>query len=179
MRGFLAAVAEIREDDTVVDICTGTGSSALRMARDGIRIVGIDLSEGMLRQARAKSIVGSRPHWVQADAGFLPVLSSVADRVTCSYAMYELSGKTRRKVLQEAARILKPGGMFLMMEHLPPKRICVRFLYQVRICLFGSREVRAFAGSEEAELSRFFVKVRTVIGPGSRTKAVLGYKPCG
>jgi ubiquinone/menaquinone biosynthesis C-methylase UbiE len=177
MRDFLAKAADIRKGFIVVDLCTGTGSSALRMALDGVRIIGIDLSEGMLLQARRKSGAGSRICWVQAYAEVLPILSSSVDRVTCSYAMYELSGAARRDVLQEVVRVLKPGGMFIMMEHLPPNRTFVKLLYLVRIYLLGTKGARSFAGSEEKELSRFFANVREVMGPGGKTKAILGFKP--
>ena len=126
------------------------------LARAGIRVIGVDFSEGMLRQAMRKSVGCSWIHWVQADARALPLASCMVDRVTCSYAMYELSGKARHDVLREVTRILKPAGMFVMMEHLPPRRPVVKLLYLIRIYLLGSRGVRSFAGSEEKELRRFF-----------------------
>jgi hypothetical protein len=93
--------------------------------------------------------------------------------------MYELSGIARREVLQEVTRILKPAGMFVMMEHLPPRRPLVKLLYLIRIYLLGSRGVRSFAGSEEKELGRFLIRVGTVTSHGGKTKAVIGYKPIG
>jgi ubiquinone/menaquinone biosynthesis C-methylase UbiE len=146
------------------------------MALDGVRVVGIDLSEGMLQKARRKSGKGSTVHWVQASVDNLPISSASVDRVTCSYAMYELTGSARHAVLQETLRILKPGGMFIMMEHLPPNQSFIKLLYLARIYLLGTKGVRAFVGFEEKELSRFFVNVETVIGPGGKTKAVLGHK---
>lgn len=177
MRSFLAETAALEEARTVVDLCTGTGASALRMAREaGVCVVGVDFSEGMLRRARGKSPPGAACFWVQADVTCLPIRSGTADRVTCAYAMYELSGDARRAMLQEASRILKPGGMFVMMEHLPPDRPLIRLLYLVRIYLLGTRGVRSFARSEEKELGRYFEKIGTAIAPGGRTKAVFGYR---
>jgi ubiquinone/menaquinone biosynthesis C-methylase UbiE len=176
MRDFLARSADLRQGYTVVDLCTGTGSSALRMVLDGVSVIGIDLSEGMLRQAQRKSGQVSGIYWIQADAKFLPIASSSVDRITCSYAMYEIAGDVRSEVLQEAIRILKPHGIFIMMEHLPPNQRFIRLLYLARIYLLGTKDVLAFAGSEETELSRFFLRVETVVGPGAKTKAVLGYK---
>ena len=178
MRSFLADTARLDQDGWVVDLCTGTGSSALRMAQeDKVRVIGIDFSEGMLRQARSKSLRGPACFWICADATCLPISPRSVDRVTCAYAMYELSGHAREKVLQEAERILRPGGMFVMMEHLPPTRRLIKLLYLIRIHVLGTRGVRSFAGAEEKELSRFFDKVETVAAPGSRTKAVYGFKP--
>jgi hypothetical protein len=91
--------------------------------------------------------------------------------------MYELSGIARREVLREVTRVLRPAGMFVMLEHLPPRRPVVKLLYLVRIYLLGSRGVRSFAGSEEIELRRFLVQVGTVASHGGKTKAVFGCKP--
>jgi demethylphylloquinol methyltransferase len=179
MRDFFAEVAHLRQGQTVVDLCTGTGSSALRLTRPGIRVIGVDFSEGMLRQAIRKSVGSSWINWVQADARALPIVSCSMDRMTCSYAMYELSGIARREVLREVTRILKPAGMFIMMEHLPPKQPVVKLLYLIRIYLLGSRGVRSFAGSEEKELDRFLIQVGTVTSDGGKTKAVFGSKPSG
>jgi len=177
MRDFLAEVAHPRQGQAAVDLCTGTGSSALPLARAGMRVIGVDFSQGMLRQASRKSVGCSNIHWLQADARALPILSCSADRVTCSYAMYELSGIARREVLREATRVLKPAGMFIMMEHLPPRRPLVKLLYLTRIYLLGSRGVRSFVGSEDLELRRFFIGVGAATSPGGKTKAAFGYKP--
>jgi ubiquinone/menaquinone biosynthesis C-methylase UbiE len=177
MRDFLVEVADVRADQTVVDLCTGTGATALRLARAGTRVIGIDFSAGMLREAQRKAVGHAGIQWVRADVRALPVSSCSVDRVTCSYAMYELSGAVRRDALQEVLRILKPGGKFVMMEHLPPKRALVKLLYLIRIYVLGSREVRSFAGSEEGELRGYFDRVGTVVSEGERTKAVFGFKP--
>ena len=178
MRSFLAETARLDQGCRVVDLCTGTGSSALRMVQeDKVRVIGVDFSEGMLRQAQSKSLRGPACFWIRADATCLPISPSSVDRVTCTYAMYELSGEAREKVLQEAERILKPGGMFVMMEHLPPSHSFIKLLYLIRIYVMGTKGVRSFAGAEEKELARFFDKIETVVAPGGRTKAVYGLKP--
>jgi ubiquinone/menaquinone biosynthesis C-methylase UbiE len=90
--------------------------------------------------------------------------------------MYELSGHAREQTLREVVRVLRPGGMFIMMEHLPPTRRFIKLLYLIRIYLLGTRGVRSFAGSEEKELARFFEKVGSTVAPGGRTKATYGRK---
>lgn len=130
----------------------------------------------MLQEAARKSTNGPALLWVQADVRALPVRSCSVDRVTCAYAMYELSGLVRFDAMREVIRILKPGGMFLMMEHLPPQLLLLRLLYFFRIYLLGSRDVRGFAGAEEKALRRFLVRVGTAVSPGGKTKVVFGYK---
>jgi ubiquinone/menaquinone biosynthesis C-methylase UbiE len=179
MRSFLAREARLDSASSVVDLCTGTGESALRMAEENrdARIIGVDFSEGMLRRARKKSPRGAHLLWIQADVSRLPVSSGSVDRVTCTYAMYELSGPVREQTLKEAFRILRPEGMFVMMEHLPPDRAFLKLLYLLRIHLLGSRSVRTFAGAEEKDLALLFAEVRTTVAPGGKTKAVHGVKP--
>lgn len=178
MRSFLAETAMLDKGCTAVDLCTGTGSSAICMARkDGVRVIGIDFSEKMLRQAQRKSSGESGCFWVQADVTAMPLSSCSVDRVTCAYAMYELSCDGRKGALEEAVRVLRPGGMFIMMEHLPPIRPLVKLFYLIRIYALGTSGVRSFAGSEEKELIRFFEKIGTATAPGGKTKAVYGFKP--
>lgn len=177
MRSFLAETARLDKAHTVLDLCTGTGSSALRMARERpARVIGIDFSEGMLRRARSKSPPQRSCSWIQADATALPIASHSVDRATCAYAMYELSGDARDRVLEEVSRVLKPGGMFVMMEHLPPTRRLIRLFYVIRIYLLGTKGVRSFAGSEERALTRHFEGIGTAVAPGGKTKAVFGFK---
>jgi ubiquinone/menaquinone biosynthesis C-methylase UbiE len=177
MRDFLVEAAGARSGETVVDLCTGTGSSALRLARTGARVVGIDLSAGMLRQARRKSADLPAIQWVQADVRALPVASGRADRVTCAYAMYELTEAVRRDLLEEVVRVLRPGGKFVMMEHLPPAGAFLQLLYRIRIHLLGSKGARSFVGSEAEALGRYLGGVGVVRSEGGKTKAVFGFKP--
>lgn len=179
MRDLLAEVADAHDGQTVLDLCTGTGSSALRLARVGVRVIGADSSEGMLSQARRKSPPHAGVQWVQADVCALPLASGSVDRVTCAYAMYELTGTLRRQALCEVARILKPDGKFVMMEHLPPRSALLRALYFIRISVLGSKGVRKFVGAEEEELREFLDRVGTITSSGGKTKAVFGYRAGG
>jgi len=178
MRAFLAEEARLDSASTVVDLCTGTGSSALRMAEEykEARIVGIDFSKGMLRQARRKSSQEANVLWIQGDVSQLPVSSGSVDRVTCTYAMYELPGPTREETMKEVVRVLRPGGMFVMMEHLPPNRPFIKLLYLIRIHALGTKSTRSFAGAEEKELAEVFTEVGSAVEDGGRTKAIYGIK---
>jgi len=178
MRAFLAQEARLDSASTVVDLCTGTGSSALRMAEENkeARIIGIDFSKGMLRQARRKSSQDANVLWIQADVSQLPVSSGSVDRVTCTYAMYELPGPTREETMKEVVRILRPRGMFVMMEHLPPDRPFIKLLYLIRIHALGTKSARSFAGAEEKELAKIFAEVGSAVEDGGRTKATYGIR---
>jgi ubiquinone/menaquinone biosynthesis C-methylase UbiE len=52
---------------TVLEVACGTGRVAIRLARDGVEVVGLDLSSAMLDVAREKSAGMSNIRWVQGD----------------------------------------------------------------------------------------------------------------
>jgi SAM-dependent methyltransferase len=95
----------------VLDVACGTGNQLVanrEMVTDA-RLVGVDASLGMLGQARRKARdVG----WIQADAAALPLAPDVLDFVGCQFAFHHFADKTG--VLNEAFRVLRPGGRFVL-----------------------------------------------------------------
>lgn len=94
-------------DGRVVDVATGTGLvlRAIAARHPGARLVGVDLSPGMLAVARA---VLPQAHLVQADASALPVAEESVDLVTCVTALHLLAEP--ELAFDEWARVLRPGG---------------------------------------------------------------------
>jgi ubiquinone/menaquinone biosynthesis C-methylase UbiE len=182
LRDFLVQSSGMKPGDGVLDICTGTGSVALR-ALEAVKggkgqVVALDFSRGMLKKARQKAAqTGTgRPCFVQADVSDLPFADGSFDRVTCSHAMYELTADARKKGLAEIKRVLKAGGSFFMMEHEIPEKPFVKFLYYVRLTTMGSRENRGFARDEITELALYFSDVRKSRSPTGRSKLIEGKK---
>ncbi|MEB3180930.1 MAG: methyltransferase domain-containing protein [Nostocaceae cyanobacterium] len=106
--------ANILQGQQVLDIATGTGMVAIEAAQlvglEG-RVVGVDISPGMLAQARHKvEMLGlSNIEFQLADAEALSFPDNSFDRVLCSSAfiwMSDLSG-----VLRHWYDVLKPGGL--------------------------------------------------------------------
>jgi ubiquinone/menaquinone biosynthesis C-methylase UbiE len=95
--------------------------------------------------------------------------------VTCSHAMYELTGKTRRQALQEIKRCLKPSGRFCMMEHEKPKQLFIRLLYHIRLLSMG-KEGRRIVRQELEELKGIFRHVFKEVTASGRTKLICGEK---
>ncbi len=180
-RGFLVERSGVGPEARVLDVCTGTGSVALRAQRvagAGGLVVGLDFSAGMIRKAREKARQGQLAGlwFVVGDAAGLPFAADSFDAVTCSHAIYELSPEARERTLQEAQRVLRPGGQFLMMEHREPSHPFVRFLYGVRLATMGSSRNREFARDEVPFLRRYFADVTTELSPSARSKLVRGVK---
>ncbi len=102
----------------VLDLGCGTGAStaALLAAAPAARITAVDASVGMLAHAAAKSW---RPHvrWVRADAGRLAEagVRGPFDAVFAAYLVRNVPEPTR--VLDEAYRLLVPGGRLVVHEY--------------------------------------------------------------
>jgi demethylmenaquinone methyltransferase/2-methoxy-6-polyprenyl-1,4-benzoquinol methylase len=124
MPGRKAALEALRPQpgDTVLDLACGTGlnfSHIIKRIGPQGRIVGVDFTRAMLKQARRK--VDSH-RWdgvtlVEGNASGLPLASDSCDAVLCSYGMAIIP--EYRRAIAEAVRVLKPGGRLVLLE---PKR---------------------------------------------------------
>ncbi|MNO22824.1 Cypemycin methyltransferase [compost metagenome] len=98
----------------VLDLCCGMGRHSLALAESGYEVTGVDLSEVLLKEARAQK--GSEQvHWVRADMRELPLaggLDAVVNLFT-SFGYFE-EDKEHIRVLREIYRVLKPGGRFVI-----------------------------------------------------------------
>jgi SAM-dependent methyltransferase len=96
----------------VLDIACGKGRTSVYVAKKfGCRVVGIDLREDSIEEAKKFAIKNKVDHLVSfqvADAQNLPFSDNEFD-MTLSQAMLILVDD-KKKVVEEAARVLKPGG---------------------------------------------------------------------
>jgi phosphatidylethanolamine/phosphatidyl-N-methylethanolamine N-methyltransferase len=106
----------IAETDTVLDLGIGTGAS-LSYYPQGGRIIGIDLSSGMLREARKKIIARGMDHATvfQADALHLPFADSAFDHVFISHVISVVSDPYR--LIREAQRVAKADARIVIVNH--------------------------------------------------------------
>jgi SAM-dependent methyltransferase len=91
--------------DICLEIGCGTGGRAVRVSQLGWTPVGVDLSAGMLRHARDRLPIA------RADAERLPFPDSSVPAVISMMAHTDMPGYP--VVLREAARVLRPGGVFV------------------------------------------------------------------
>jgi ubiquinone/menaquinone biosynthesis C-methylase UbiE len=101
---------------SLLDIGCGTGNQlvANRTAAPDARMVGVDRSSGMLRQACRKSRAVA---WVQADAAALPFPALTFDFISCQFAFHHFQAKAG--MLREVFRLLRPGGRFVLRNLCP------------------------------------------------------------
>ena len=106
----------IADTDRVLDLGIGTGASLNFYPNRG-RIIGVDLSAGMLREARKK--IGERglDHATvfQADAMRLPFGDDTFDHVFISHVISVVSDPIR--LVQEAQRVARPGARIVIVNH--------------------------------------------------------------
>ena len=122
----------IEGEDSILDIATGTGDLAMLALRKnrGCRVVGLDLSGGMLRIA-AKKIAGKgyggRYFPVEGDACRMPLKGCAFDHVMVAFGIRNVSDV--EGLFRETRKILKKGGKFAILEFSIPEIRFVRKIY--------------------------------------------------
>ena len=95
-------------DDTVLDLGTGTGAIALALADDAGRVIGRDISEGMLNQAREKAREQGIENVEFGEGRFrepnVPADVDI-DIVTSNFAMHHLSDEEKREAIEVIAAL--------------------------------------------------------------------------
>jgi SAM-dependent methyltransferase len=100
-----------------LEIGCGAGRLTMHMARDFREVVGVDVSEGMLRVAR-EHVPAPNVEFLQSNGFQLPVAAGSADAVFSAHVFqhFDSLGLARAN-FAEVARVLRPGGT--VMIHLP------------------------------------------------------------
>jgi ubiquinone/menaquinone biosynthesis C-methylase UbiE len=112
--------ADARSEDVVLDVATGTGFTALAFAPRVRSVVGLDVSPGMLAKARQQAQEAGMANvtFQEGSAERLPFPNAAFDIVTCRIAAHHFLSVPQ--FLREAARVLKPGGRFLLADTTVP-----------------------------------------------------------
>ena len=101
-------------DHTVLELGCGTGKNTEWLAERARRVVGLDISSGMLARARER-VPASHVAFVRADVRMpWPVRDAVADVVIGNLVLEHVD--TLAPVFAEAARVLRPGGQLFICE---------------------------------------------------------------
>jgi demethylmenaquinone methyltransferase/2-methoxy-6-polyprenyl-1,4-benzoquinol methylase len=117
-----------------LDIGTGTGDLVFEILQQSANVLvdGIDPSEQMLAIARDKAGwlgVGDAVSFFAADAMDLPMEGETYDGIVSGFCFRNI--ERRQKALAEMLRVLKPGGMLVILEATYPNNPLVRIGYRI------------------------------------------------
>jgi ubiquinone/menaquinone biosynthesis C-methylase UbiE len=106
----------------LLDVATGT-ARFLTFVKDSwpkLRVTALDLSPTYLSEARKTLKPWRDVAFVEANAEAMPLGDASQDIVTAIYLFHELPPKVRTVVSREIARVLKPGGLLVLVDSIQP-----------------------------------------------------------
>ncbi len=129
------AVKLLRESKpkVLLDVATGTGDFAVEaMSLNPDKIIGIDISEGMLEVGRAKMQKLKLANIIDLQLGDSEIIhfeENKFDAVTVGFGVRNF--ENLEKGIAEIYRVLKPGGTMVVLEFSRPKRFPIKQLYNI------------------------------------------------
>ena len=121
-----AVGTDIPENPIVaLDLGCGPGAMSYALAKKvhiGSTIIGIDISDDQLNYARAHADeLPCKPQFINCSMDELQFPDQHFDIVMTSMALHETPPEVRRAAIKETARVLKPGGRFILVDWSKPK----------------------------------------------------------
>lgn len=118
----LVELAALPAGALVLDVGAGTGHTGLAFAAAGARFVGLDLTRAMLVEARGLAETrGAAFEPALGAAEALPFANGAFDAVVCRYCAHHFIDA--RAAVHEMARVVRPGGVVLLDDHVAPEDI--------------------------------------------------------
>ena len=159
IRETVVTFANAPQGAKILDVSTGTGKQAFAFAKKGYDVIGIDLSEDMLKIAGRKNKYKNLKLEI-ADASQLPFKTGSFDVSCVSFALHEMPLTVREKVLQEMVRVTKPKGTVVTIDFdLPKNKIGRFFIYNFLKLFEGEHYVKYM----KSDLKRSIEKAGIVI----------------
>lgn len=122
---------EVFQPKNILDIATGTGDFAIAASKlEGVKITGIDISAGMLEVGRKKIIkknLSGSIELLKADSENLPFEDEIFDAAIVGFGVRNF--ENLEKGLLEIKRVLKPGGVFFVLEFSKPQKAPFKQFY--------------------------------------------------
>ena len=135
-RALRAASDRMPSPSEILDIATGTGDVAFRLAVTfrSARVTGVDLSRGMVKIAKSKlyelpPAIGERVQFEIGDSLALQFSNRSFDLVTVAYGVRNFEHLVQG--LDEMYRVLRPGGTLCIIELSVPSNSVVRWGYNL------------------------------------------------
>lgn len=110
-----------RQQGTIIDLACGTGRVTIPLAKLGHKLIGIDLHEGMLNQAKEKTMNTSLSvEWILQDCTkfFLPLTANLIYMTGNSFQHF-LSNDSQNQLLESVSKHLDSSGIFIFNTRFP------------------------------------------------------------
>jgi len=114
----LCEAVDLRGGQTVLDVATGSGNTAIAAARRACDVIGIDYAPPLLKRARQRAQAeGASATFIQAEAEHLPFQPNSFDVVLSTFGVMFASDHT--KAAAELLRVCRPSGTIGMTNWTP------------------------------------------------------------
>lgn len=137
---------------SILDIATGTGDLAILLSKSNAnRIVGLDLSAGMLEvgKEKVKALgLSEKIEMIQGDSENLPFQDNTFDAITVAFGVRNF--ENLEKGLSEILRVLKPNGIFVILETSVPTKFPFKQGYNFYMKTFMPLMGKMFSKDQKA-----------------------------
>ncbi len=107
----------IHSDTQILDLCCGSGQTTEFLVKISQKVTGLDASPKSLQRARENVPSAS---YIEAFAEEMPFADNLFDVVHTSVALHEMESQQLQKIINEVYRVLKPGGVFTLVDFHAP-----------------------------------------------------------
>lgn len=123
-RKKVVEIVNKQQPDTILDIATGTGDLAINLAKTSAsKIIGFDISPGMLEVGKKKITHKQLDHKIEmvlGDSEKMPFDDNSFDAITVAFGIRNF--ENLEQGLSEILRVLKPNGVFVILETSVPTK---------------------------------------------------------
>jgi demethylmenaquinone methyltransferase/2-methoxy-6-polyprenyl-1,4-benzoquinol methylase len=150
---FVVKKADLKEGDTALDLCTGTGDIAFALAEKAGKsgnVTGVDFVQEMLDVAnkRKNENTAGNVSFQLGDAMDIPFPDNTFDAVTVGYGLRNVTNIP--KAISEMVRVSKPGGRIISLDLGKPKIPVYRELYYFYFYKIMPLITSVFQGKKDA-----------------------------
>ncbi len=152
--------AQVWKGDRVLDVATGTGIVACRIAGTGAAVTGIDVDAERLEWARRRATDESvAVKWLEGSAEALRFREPAFELVTCQQGLQFMTDKAL--AAREMRRVIVPGGRAVIACWLPiEQQGAFAVIDDIAAKHTGKRHVHPFSFGEEAALKQLLVAAK-------------------
>lgn len=114
--GEVQSRINISKTTKILDLGVGTGLLSSVLYENGAEVVGLDFSEGMIKEAKVKM---PKARFIQQDLNLgLPeeLEGEKFDYIVSSYAIHHICDDSKVKLLKQLERFLKPSGVIIIAD---------------------------------------------------------------